>query len=90
MKVGVIAVDGTKVHANASQQRTVTIEQIAREILAEADRIDREEDELYGEARGDELPEQLRTAEGARRGGRLSASSLSSARRAVSETTGGC
>ena len=36
----------------------------SREILAEAARIDAEEDELYGDARGDELPEQLRTAEG--------------------------
>ena len=40
--------------------------QIALEILEEADRIDREEDELYGDARGDELPEHLRTAEGRR------------------------
>ena len=36
------------------------------EILAEAERIDREEDERYGQARGDELPEQLRTREGRR------------------------
>ena len=36
----------------------------SREILAEAARIDAEEDELYGDARGDELPEHLRTAEG--------------------------
>jgi hypothetical protein len=40
--------------------------QIALEILKEADRIDREEDELYGDQRGDELPEHLRTAEGRR------------------------
>ena len=32
--------------------------------MAEAARIDAEEDELYGDARGDELPEHLRTAEG--------------------------
>jgi hypothetical protein len=62
VKVGVIAVDGTKVHANASNHSNRDYRQIAREILAEADRIDREEDELYG----DELPEQLRTAEGRR------------------------
>ena len=36
------------------------------EILKEAERVDREEDELYGEARGDELPEHLRTPEGRR------------------------
>ena len=50
--------------------------QIAMEILAEADRIDPEEDELYGDARGDELPEPLRTAEGRKAAcGRPSASS---------------
>jgi hypothetical protein len=35
-----------------------------RQILREAEEIDRREDELYGEKRGDELPEQLRTPEG--------------------------
>jgi hypothetical protein len=52
--------------ANASQERNHGYERIAREILAEAARIDAEEDELYGDARGDELPEQLRTPEGRR------------------------
>ena len=64
VKVGVVAIDGTKMSANASQERNHGYERIAREILAEAARIDAEEDELYGDARGDELPEQLRTAEG--------------------------
>ena len=41
-------------------------EQIARKILAEAADTDRREDELYGEARGDELPERLRTSQGRR------------------------
>jgi hypothetical protein len=67
VEVGVIAVDGTKVSANASSMANREYRQIALEILAEAERIDREEDELYGEARGDELPEHLRTAEGRRR-----------------------
>jgi transposase len=66
VNVGVIAVDGTKVHANASNMANRDYRQIALEILKEADRIDREEDELYGEARGDELPEHLRTPEGRR------------------------
>jgi hypothetical protein len=56
VQVGVIAVDGTKVHANASQHATRDYEQIAAEILAEADAVDRAEDERYGERRGDELP----------------------------------
>jgi hypothetical protein len=64
VKVGVVAIDGTKMSANASQERNHGYERIAREILAEAARIDAEEDELYGDARGDELPEHLRTAEG--------------------------
>ena len=64
VKVGVVAIDGTKMSANASQERNHGYERIAREILAEAARIDAEEDELYGDARGDEMPEQLRTAEG--------------------------
>ena len=64
VNVGLIAVDGTKVHASASNMANRDYRQIAIEILAEAARIDREEDELYGDARGDELPEHLRTAEG--------------------------
>ena len=41
-------------------------EQAVRQILREAEETDRREDELYGDARGDELPEQLRSAEGRR------------------------
>jgi transposase len=65
-KVGVIAVDGTKVPANASRDANRDYEQLAREILEEAKAVDAAEDELYGDARGDELPEQLRTGEGRR------------------------
>src|SRR5829696_1845162 len=64
--VGVIAVDGTKLPANASGNANVDYEQIAREILEEAKAVDAAEDELYGDARGDELSEQLRTGEGRR------------------------
>jgi transposase len=64
--VGVVAIDGTKMAANASSDANRDFEQIAREILAEAAEIDRREDELYGSARGDELPERLRTREGRR------------------------
>src|ERR671919_2068947 len=66
VRVGVIAVDGTKVAANAAPQATRDYEQIAREILAEADAVDAEEDERFGEARGDELPPELATAQGRR------------------------
>jgi transposase len=65
-KVGVIAVDGTKVQADASRDENLDYEQIAREIIQEAIDTDAAEDERYGDARGDELPEQLRTGEGRR------------------------
>src|SRR5215217_3046495 len=66
VQVEVIAIDGTKVHANASQHATRDYEQIAREILEEAGRVDAEEDEQFGERRGDELPPELATAQGRR------------------------
>jgi transposase-like protein DUF772 len=66
VRVGVVAVDGTKIAANAARAANRSYEQIAREMLAEAAETDRREDELYGEARGDELPERLRTSAGRR------------------------
>jgi transposase len=65
VEVGVIAVDGTKFAAAAADKVIRTYEQIATEIVEEAGRIDAAEDEIHGEARGDELPEHL-----ASRGGR--------------------
>jgi transposase len=64
--VEVIAVDGTKVHANASQHANRDYEQIAREILEDAARVDAEEDERFGDRRGDELPPKLMTSQGRR------------------------
>ena len=66
VQVGVVAIDGTKVHANASQHATGSYEEIAKEILAEADAVDAAEDEQFGERRGDELPAELATAQGRR------------------------
>ena len=65
-KVGVIAVVGTKLQANASRNENLDYEQLAREILEEAKAVDAAEDELYGEARGDELPPEFATAQGRR------------------------
>ena len=59
VSVGVIAVDGTRVNANAADRANFTYEQLAREILAEADAIDAAEDEQFGERRGDQLPPEL-------------------------------
>jgi transposase len=67
VEVGVIAIDATKMHANASQHTTRDYERIARQILGEADEIDREEDERHGHKRGDELPPELATREGRER-----------------------
>src|SRR3954449_5582631 len=66
VKDGVIAVDGTKIHANASRNENLDYEQLAREIIQEAQAVDAAEDELYGEARGDELPPELATEQGRR------------------------
>src|SRR5215211_1010782 len=43
VKVGVLAIDGTKVHANASERATRGYEAIAREILQDAAAVDAEE-----------------------------------------------
>ena len=59
VSVGVIAVDGTRMKANAADRANFSYEQLAREILAEADAVDAAEDAEFGERRGDELPAEL-------------------------------
>jgi transposase len=66
VRVGEIAVDGTKLHASASYDRNRGYASIVEEILEQAEQTDREEDERFGDARGDELPEPLRTRDGRR------------------------
>jgi transposase len=74
VKLGHVAIDGTKIKANASKFQTMSYarlqeaeQQLAAEVarlLREAERVDGEEDELYGSGkRGDELPEELRQRE---------------------------
>jgi transposase len=70
VETGVLAGDGTKLEASASNHATRGYDRIASEIVAEAGRIDAAEDELYGDARGDELPEHLTTRHGRREGAR--------------------
>jgi len=71
VKLGVVALDGTKVAADAAlaaNRSYATIEEEVRRMLAEARQADAEEDLLFGpEGRGDELPQGL-----GRRGERLS------------------
>ncbi len=81
VSVGVITIDGTKIKANASMDQNRSYSGIVREILREAEETDRREDELYGDARGDELPEQLRTAEGRKQ-------ALAEAKRRLAERKG--
>lgn len=62
VRVGAVAVDSTKLAANASADQNYTFEglrDLAQRIIEEAIETDAREDELYGEARGDELPAEL-------------------------------
>lgn len=62
VKVGTVAVDGTKMAANAglgANRSYAAIRAEVERILAEADAVDAAEDELFGAARGDELPDGL-------------------------------
>ncbi len=81
VSVGVIAIDGTKIKANASMDQNRSYREIVTQILREAEEADRREDELYGDQRGDELPEQLRTPEGRRQ-------ALAEAKRRIEERKG--
>ena len=64
VKVGVVALDGIKVKANASLSANRTQEHIeaeVRKMLAEAREKDDEKDQLFGkDSRGDEIPKELK------------------------------
>ena len=75
VKLGHVALDGTKVRANASRHKAMSYrrmkekeEQLAAEVaelLRRAQEVDDEEDRRYGkDKRGDELPEELAFREG--------------------------
>lgn len=63
VKIGLVALDGTKIKANAALEANRSHDHIESEVkrmLAEAETKDAEEDKLYGkDKRGDELPEEL-------------------------------
>ena len=76
-RVGTIALDGTKIKANASRHKAMSYDRMKEEekrlqeeigrLLAEAEAIDAAEDQTHGrDRRGDELPDELK-----RRAGRL-------------------
>jgi transposase len=66
VSVGVVAVDGSKFAASASDRAIRSYEQIAAEIIEEAGRVDEAEDDIHGPARGDELPDHVASREGRR------------------------
>jgi transposase len=67
VKLGHVALDGTKIKANASKHKAMSYERMKKreaELKAEVERwleaaeaADAEEDRLYGEARGEEMPD---------------------------------
>ena len=67
VKLGHVALDGTKIKANASKHKAMSYDRMKKreaELAAEVDRwlnaaeaADAEEDKLYGDKRGDEMPE---------------------------------
>ncbi len=56
VSVGTLALDGTRIAADAADRKNRTYEQLAKEILEEAAEVDAAEDEKFGDKRGDELP----------------------------------
>ena len=74
MKVGRVAVDGTKVKANASKHKAMSYDRMpekekqlkaeVKQLLERAEAADAEEDKHYGkDRRGDELPDELQRRE---------------------------
>ena len=75
VKLGHVALDGTKVRANASKHQAMSYRKMKEkeaqlsaevaELLRQAQEVDEEEDRRYGrDQRGDELPEELAFREG--------------------------
>jgi len=68
VRMGHLPIDSTKVRANAMshgrmKKEKERLEKEIRELLRRAEEVDAEEDRRYGEARGNELSEELRHRE---------------------------
>ncbi len=74
VKLGHVALDGTKMGANASKHKAMSYERMEKteaqlkgeiaELMRKAESVDEEEDEQYGRGRrGDELPDELKRRE---------------------------
>jgi transposase len=69
VKLGQVAIDGTRVKANASKHKAMSYGRMTQqeaalqaeitELLRRAEQADRDEDARYGDRRGDELPAEL-------------------------------
>lgn len=97
VKMGHVALDGTKIRAAASKHKAMSygrmreedqrLAHIVTEMLRRADEVDVEEDARYGpEHSGDELPEALRRAEDRLRRIREAKAALEARQRAQAET----
>jgi transposase len=67
VRVGTVALDGTKLAANAAERANRTHDKLegeVAEILRQAAEADQREDREHGDARGDELPEALASKAG--------------------------
>src|SRR6266566_6231814 len=67
VRVGTVALDGTKLAGNAADKANRTHDQLeceVAEILRQAAETDQHEDRLFGDARGDELPQALASKAG--------------------------
>jgi transposase len=99
VKLGRVAVDGTKIKANASKHKAmsygrmrtqeVVVEQEVRALLRQAEAADREEDQRYGvDRRGDELPAELARRESRLRKIREAKAALEAEARAQAQAEG--
>jgi transposase len=62
VRVGTVALDGTKLAGNAADKANCTLDKLeaeAAEILRQATETDQHEDRLFADAQGDELPDAL-------------------------------
>jgi transposase len=62
-RLGIVAIDGTKIGANASldaNRRLEWLREQAEQVVGEAEALDAAEDRLFGPARGDELAPEFR------------------------------
>jgi len=69
VKLGHVALDGTKIKANASRHKAMSYDRMKQDeqrlqkeidaLLEQAEQVDREEDSKFGNRRGDELPAEL-------------------------------